>query len=165
MADKEKESMPAEEKLKRLKAKAADLEGLLAQKDQELAARERQISRLEQAVAEKDGQIASLKQSLAEAERQQKHLGDSLAQAVAAYKSMLIDAYSHLPPELIEGETIEAINESLNKASSLVSKVRQGLEAEMMSLQMPSGAPVRTAPDLSVLSPREKIQYAIGGNK
>ncbi len=165
MADNKSEPTSTEERLKRLKAKATELEGLLTRKSQEVAAKERQVSKLEQAITERDARIATLKQSLAEAEEQQKQMGDSLAQAVTCYKDMVTSAHPQLPAELIYGETIEATNESLAKAKTLVSKVRQGLEAEMMSARMPSGAPVRTAPDLSALSPREKIQYAIGGNK
>lgn len=165
MTDNKSEPTSAEEKLKRLKARATELEGLLSRKDRELADKETQISKLEQTITEGDAQIDKLKQSLAEDEEQQKHLGDSLAQAVTSYKAMVIGAHPQLPAELICGETIEAINESLDKAGTLVNKVRQGLEAEMMSARMPSGAPARTAPDLSALSPREKIQYAIGGNK
>jgi len=65
--------------------------------------------------------------------------------------------------ELIGGETIESINKSLDKAKVLVSKVRQGIEAEISMMKIPAGAPERTSPDLSAMSPREKIQYAIGG--
>jgi hypothetical protein len=67
--------------------------------------------------------------------------------------------------ELITGDTIESINESLKKAKTLVSQVRQGLETEIAGAKIPAGAPPRTPPDLSALSPREKIQYAIGGKQ
>ncbi|MBA7470900.1 hypothetical protein ES707_06188 [subsurface metagenome] len=165
MADEEKkEPNPLEEKLNRLKAKATELEALVAHKDKELASRDSRISKLEQVIADKESQITNLKQSLAESDEQGKRLSDSLAQAIASYKALVIEATPQVPPELITGDTIEAINESLTKAKSLVSKVRQGLEAEIISAKVPSGAPVRTLPDFSTLSSREKIQYAIGGS-
>jgi chromosome segregation ATPase len=145
-----------EEELNRLKAKVSRLEELVAQKNQ-------QVSRLEQAIADKDSQINNLKQSLAESDEQRKHLSDSLAQAIDSYKALVISANPEVPAELISGDTIKAIDESLVKAKDLVSKVRQGLEAEAMQARFPSGAPVRTPPDLSALSPKEKIQYAMGG--
>ena len=164
MADEEKkEPEPTEQKLSRLKVKVDELEGLVASKDKELASRDRQVSRLEQAIADKDSQINNLKQSLTESDEQQKRLSDSLAQAVASYRSLVISANPEVPEELITGDTIEAINQSLIKAKKLVSQVRQGLEAEAMQARFPSGAPVRTPPDLSALSPKEKIQYAMGG--
>jgi uncharacterized protein (DUF3084 family) len=157
LADKEKkEPNTMEEELNRLKAKVSQLEELVAQKNQ-------QVSRLEQAIADKDSQIANLKQSLAESDEQRKHLSDSLAQAIDSYKALVISANPEVPAELISGDTIKAIDESLVKAKDLVSKVRQGLEAEAMQARFPSGAPVRTPPDLSALSPKEKIQYAMGG--
>ena len=157
MADKEKkEPNTMEEELNRLKAKVSQLEELVAQKNQ-------QVSRLEQAIADKDSQINNLKQSLAESDEQRKNLSDSLAQAIDSYKALVISANPEVPAELISGDTIKAIDESLVKAKDLVSKVRQGLEAEAMQARFPSGAPVRTPPDLSALSPKEKIQYAMGG--
>lgn len=164
MADEEKkEPEPTEERLGRLKVKVYELESLVASKEKELASRDRQISKLEQTSADKDGQITSLNQALAESEEQGKHLADSLAQAIAGYRSAVISANPEVPEKLINGDTIEAIDESLAKARKLVSQVRQGLEAEAMQSRFPSGAPVRTPPDLSALSPKDKIKYAVGG--
>jgi ABC-type iron transport system FetAB permease component len=67
--------------------------------------------------------------------------------------------------EMITGESIEAINKSLENAKALIERVRQEIEAEASRTRIPSGAPQRTPLDLSVLSPREKIQYAIGGKR
>ena len=166
MADEEKkEPEPVEEKLKRLKTRVSELNELLAQRGRELASRDKQILNLGQTMADKEGEITSLKQSLAVSQEQQKRLADSLAQAVSSYKALAISANPQLPEELITGDTIEAVNDSLTRAKTLVSKVRQGLEAEALQARFPSGAPARTTPDLSTLSPKEKIQYAIGGNK
>ena len=130
----------------------AELESLVAQKDEELAKASARLIELEQAVAGKDSEMATLQQS-----------NDELAEAVASYKTVVVQANPEVIDELINGGTIEAINESLSKAKDLVSKVRQGVEAEISSAKIPAGAPERTSPDLSALSPREKIQYAVGG--
>ena len=63
------------------------------------------------------------------------------------------------------GMVTEAINRSIENANTLVGRVRQGLEEEASRVRIPAGAPQRTPPDLSALSPREKIQYAIGGKR
>jgi len=89
----------------------------------------------------------------------------SLVGAGAGYRSMIIQANPEVVAELITGDSIEAINDSVDKAKALVSKVRQGLEAEISLSRVPAGAPERTSPDLSTLSPREKIQYGIGIKK
>jgi len=131
--------------------RVAELEGLVAQKDEELTRANARITELEQAVAESEAKLTTLK--------------DSLAEAVAGYKTMVVQANPEVLEELVTGDTIESINESLNKAKTLISRVRQGLESEISGAKIPAGAPQRTPPDLSALSPREKIQYAIGGRK
>ena len=77
----------------------------------------------------------------------------------------MVSANPTVPAELITGDTIDAVDQSLESAKSLVSTVRATIEAEIAAGKVPAGAPPRTPPDLSSLSPREKIQYAVGGNK
>ncbi len=143
----------------------AELERLIAQKDEELTKTNAQLAELEQVVAGKDNEIASLKQTSDELEKRLTTLNNSLAEAVASYKAAVVQANPEVIEELISGGTIESINESLDKAKDLVSKVRQGVETEILLAKVPAGAPERTSPDLSALSPREKIQYAIEGRK
>ena len=146
----EDQNPPEVEELEQSAAsRVTELEGLVAQKDEELTKANARIIELEPALADKDSEMATLKQSLAE--------------AVASYKTMVVQANPQVFEELITGDTIEAINDSLEKAKTLVSRVRQGLEAEITAGKVPAGAPERTPPDLSALSPREKINYAIGG--
>jgi len=140
----------------------AEPESLVAQKDEELAKANARLIELEQIVVGKDGEIADLKQAEAELEERLSALSNSLAEAVASYRTVLVQASPEVVEELVSGDTIEAINESLAQAKDLVSRVRQGVEAEIASARVPAGAPERTSPDLSALSPREKIQYAIG---
>ena len=162
MAQNEKKESE-EEKPERLKVKVSRLENLVADREQALAERDGQINALEQAVSQKDSRIAELEQSAAAAADRQQKLEESLRQVAAVYRSAVISANPEIPEELICGETAEAIGESLAGARKLVSRVRQGLEAGAMQSRFPGGAPVRTAPDTSALSAREKIKYAIGG--
>jgi len=143
----------------------AELENLIAQKDQELASRDTRISELEQAVAGLESEIAALKQAVAESDDNLNKLNESLNQAVASYKALVIQSNPDVPEELVTGDSIEAITDSLASAKELVTKIRKGMEAEISLARVPIGAPERTAPDLSALSPREKIQYAIGGKQ
>jgi uncharacterized coiled-coil protein SlyX len=130
----------------------------------ELKSRDAAIIRLEQALAGKDGEIADLKQALVEAERRLAEIGKALSQAVAAYKELVVQANPGVLAELITGDTVEEVNESLKNAQALVERVRQEMEAEASKTRIPAGAPQRAPLDLSALSPREKIQYAIGGS-
>jgi uncharacterized protein (DUF3084 family) len=130
--------------------------------NRELKSRDATIIRLEQKLAGKDSEIAALKQALDEAERKLAELSQALAQAVASYKALVVQANPGVLAELITGETVEEVNESLKNAQTLMERVRQEMEAEASKTRVPPGAPRRAPLDLSALSPREKIQYAIG---
>jgi len=132
-------------------SKLIELEGVLAQKDDELNRANDLIAELKQAVAESEEKLIAV--------------SGSLTEAVASYRVLVAESHPEVLEELITGDSVEAVNESLNEAQALVGKVRQGLEAETTLVKIPAGAPERTSPDFSALSPREKIQYALGGKK
>ena len=85
----------------------------------------------------------------------------SLTAALAAYKALVVRSNPVVFAELISGDSFEAINNSLESAKTLISKVRQSVETEIAAGKVPAGAPARTVPDLENLSSREKIQYAL----
>ena len=146
---------PAGEEREIAAARVAELEQLVAGKERELAAKDSRLAELEQAVASRDNEIAALKQSRAELETR-------LSQAVASYRALVVKANPALPEELVTGESIEEIDASLASAQVLIDRVRQELGAEIAAAKIPAGAPLRTPLDFSALSPKEKIQYAIG---
>ena len=123
------------------------------------------VAELEQIVSDKDYEIGRLKQAGEELEEHCRILEKSLAEAVTGYKTLVIKSNPDVIEDLIEGDTLASINESLEKAKSLISRVRQGVEAEILKIKVPIGAPERSSPDLSALSPAEKIRYAIGVNE
>jgi len=156
------ESTP-EEELEQARARIGEVEGLLAQRDKELVSRDSRISELEQLVVDRDDQIATLKQSVAELEQKLTDLNNALTQAISSYRALVVKTNPEVPEELITGDTIEEIDKSLANAQTLIDRVRQGLEAEIAAAKVPAGVPQRAPVDLSALSPREKIRYAIGG--
>lgn len=125
----------------------------------------REIARLEQVIVSKDAEIAALKPAVSDAEKKLTELGNTLARAVASYKALIIKSNPGVLAELIKGNTVEEVDESLKSAQTIIDRVRQEMEAAASKIRVPAGAPQRSPPDLSVLSPREKIQYAIGGKK
>ena len=132
--------------------------------EQEVKSLKTMILRLEQGLAEKDSEIAGLKQALDEARQTIDELGQAVSRAVAAYKETVVQANPGVLAELITGETVAEINESLKNARALIERVRQEVEAEASRTRIPAGASQRAPLDLSALSSREKIQYAIGGS-
>jgi predicted RNase H-like nuclease (RuvC/YqgF family) len=130
----------------------------------EIKSRDAMLIKLEQDVAAKDQEIVALKMNLNELKQALDELGKAIPQAVAAYKEMIVQANPGLPAELITGDTIEAVDESVKKARAIMEKVRQEMEAAAARTRIPAGAPQRAPLDLSGLSAREKIQYAIRGS-
>ena len=131
----------------------------------ELKDRDTVILRLEQEKADRDSEIAALKQAMTDAEGRINEINEDLAKTVAAYKEQVIQGNPGVPADMIVGDTVEEIDESKKKALALIEKVRQEMEAEASKMRIPGGAPQRTPMDLSGLSAREKIQYAIGGSQ
>jgi uncharacterized coiled-coil protein SlyX len=143
-------------------SRIAQLEEMIAEKERELAEQSSRISELEQAIASRDNQIDALKQSVAETEARLTEVEDSLSQAISSYRALVIKSNPDLPEELITGDSIEEIDDSLASAQALIDRVREQLETKIAGARIPAGAPLRTPVDLSALSPKEKIQYAIG---
>ncbi|MFC1914373.1 hypothetical protein ACFLXF_03780 [Chloroflexota bacterium] len=141
-------------------------EGLKQEKEnlvRELKSRSDKINKLEQALAEKESELLALKQSMADAEKKLNEVNENLAQAVASYKSLIVVTNPGVLAELITGSTVGEVDESLNNAQALVERVKKEMEAEASKTKIPAGSPQRAPLDLSALSAREKIQYAIGG--
>ena len=118
-----------------------------------------------QIIAEKESEIAVLRKSEGELKEKLAAVSKALNETVAGYKDRVLELNPGITEELINGDTIEAVNVSLEKAINLVGRVKKSVEKEISNIKVPAGAPGRRASDLSGLSPREKIQYAIGGQK
>lgn len=113
-------------------------------------------------------QAAALEAQLEAAAQARSKLAEALTAAqaqraadAARYRDLLLAAHPEVPPALVAGETIEAVEASLETAQSTVEQVRQRLEAEGARAPIPAGAPPRRAPDLSALSAAEKIAYGL----
>ena len=148
------------ETLRGEKEAAAELEQLksqLTERDAAFNPLREEMEQLKDELIAKDTELKTLGETTST-------LGDSLTQAIPAYKGRVIQANPGLTPELITGETVDEVNASLEKAKGVIEAVRKSLEAERAGAKVPAGAPPRTPPDLSSLSPIEKIKHAIGGN-
>ena len=162
MADEEKEMT---DEFAALRDEVEKLRGEKEASSRELEAKGTAMGELEETLAARDVEIADLKQAIAESEGKLAHINDLLSRAVASYRELVVAANPEIPPELITGDSVESVDESLHGARALVEKVKQGIEEEASRTRVPAGAPQRAPVDLSVLSPREKIEYAIGGKR
>jgi multidrug resistance efflux pump len=141
-----------------LEAGAAGMDESGAEAIAELKAR---IAELEQAILLKDEDIGALKKSLELTRQELEGAKTAYAGAVADFKRLAMEQHPLIPAEIVTGNTIDEVKASIQQASDLVAKVKQAIQEQAQEVQVPAGAPPRTEPDLSALSPREKIQHAI----
>ena len=80
-----------------------------------LVTREAELARLSLELAEKNDVIG--------------RLNASLNAAVSAYRGSAVALHRDLPEELIEGDSVSAVDESLRKAMSLVARVKSTIAA------------------------------------
>ena len=120
------------------------------------------LTELETQLAVRDQRITELETNIAASIKETAAVRTSLSQAVASYKTLLAQANPEVLVELIAGDSIEAINQSLQAAKDLVGRVKKTIVAAAAATRVPAGAPQRVKPDVSALSAREKIHYGLG---
>ena len=123
---------------------------------------------LEQAITERESRITELEKALGEVQRHSEASAAEIAslkeardQAVSKYLSMAKALNPAIPEGIIGGETIEEIDQSIEKSKAIVEAVKQALKSEASAASVPAGAPPRGGVSTESLSPREKIAYAI----
>jgi len=141
-----------------------DLEAIKAQLEEEKKAK----AAAEASLVEKDNRIAELEASLSEAQQTAESLraegvaiSEANAQAVSKYLDVVRAANSTIPQDIIAGDTIEEIDASLAKATTIAESVKANLEAQAKEAKVPAGAPTRGEISLEGLTPREKIAAGI----
>jgi hypothetical protein len=88
-------------------------------------------------------------------------LEGDLKKATGGYRAMLVKENPDILPELINGESIESLDISLEVGKELTRKVRLQIENQKAADKVPAGAPVRAPIDIESMSPDEKIAYGL----
>jgi len=142
------------------KAKAA-AEASLAEKDTRIAELQAEGEALR---AEQSNLQASLSEATQGSEAVAAELAsvkEARAQAVSKYLDAVRLANPAIPRDIIAGDTIEDIDASLAKATTIAESVKASLEAQAKETRVPAGAPPRGGISLEGLTPREKIAAGI----
>ena len=141
-----------------------EVEAIKAQLEEERKAK----AAAEAALATKDAHIAQLEASLSEAKKGSEAAAAELTSvkeahttAVTKYLDAVKLANPTIPGDVIAGSSIEEIDASLARASTIAGAVKANLEAEAKEAKVPAGAPPRGEISLEGLSPREKIAAGI----
>jgi hypothetical protein len=79
------------------------------------------------------------------------------------YRAAMLAAEPALPPELVQGETLEELDASVAAARAAVGEIRARLASEGASAErgFPVGAPARGGPTTAGLSSSEKIRRGL----
>lgn len=141
-------------RLAEAEAKAVSREADAAELRRQLESAQREAREREGLMQAQSGEIEALRARLADAETQ--------TQAAAGhYRELALAHEPDLPAELVAGESIAAVEASIVRARQTVAQVRQHLEQQAQAHRVPTGAPVRAAPDLSGLTSAEKIRLGL----
>ncbi len=157
------------------------LQGEISTRDQQLAEKDQAVADLQERINSQEQEISTLQSSQAsqeEAHRQaleqaradleatkteREALSAGLSAAVGKYRALVLSTNPGIPVALIQGEDIEALEASLEKARGVVDQVKDSLQAQAQAAPVPAGAPARTGPETEALSSTEKIKFALRG--
>ncbi len=81
--------------------------------------------------------------------------------AAERYRDLVVRTEPALPADLIAGGDVDAIDASVTAAREIVGRVRSHIEAQAQTARVPAGAPPRSSPDLSALTPEQKIRHGL----
>jgi flagellar biosynthesis/type III secretory pathway protein FliH len=119
------------------------------------------VAALETAVAEKDAALSEAKKTLDAQTHDFGVMKMGYEAAVTAYRKLAVGSNPIFSDELITGTTIAEVDASMKKVAGLAEGIKTKLEAELKATVIPAGAPERSGPDTSGMSPREKIKAGI----
>jgi hypothetical protein len=119
------------------------------------------VAELEAQALEKDTALSEAKKTLDARIADIAALKTGNEAAVAAYRKLAVSSNPIFNDEMITGNTIAEIDSSMKKVTGLAEGIKVRLEAALKEIIIPAGAPERSGPDTSGLSPREKIKAGI----
>jgi chromosome segregation ATPase len=140
--------------------------------EEQLAEARAEIERLESSAADSEARAAHLQSELDSArddlarvqDESRSRMAELTEQARASterYRALALEQAPDVLDELVSGDSIEEIDASLERARETVARVREHIESGAQASRVPAGAPERGSPDLSALSPEEKIRTGL----
>ena len=111
-----------------------------------------------------DGGLAALRRELREARAALDAERSARRADAARYREALLAAEPGLPPELVEGDGVDALDASAEAARRTVARIRErlaGAREESAGRGFPAGAPGRGGPRTEGMTAGEKIAYGL----
>ena len=150
-----------EEELAATRSELETLQVTAADREARAVHLESQQSDLREQLAEAQSEAEARAQELAVLGERAQTLESQARSGAERYRELALEQSPELPHELVTGETVEEVDEALQRARETVSKVRGHLESQAQAGRVPVGAPPRSGPDLSAMSAEDKIRYGI----
>ena len=140
--------------LERLQVTAADREARTSHLDAQLA-------QVRDELEASRSQAQASEQELASLRDRSESLQTQVQGSAQRYRELALQQAPELPADLVVGETVEEVQESLQRARETVARVRGHLEQQAQAGRVPVGAPPRSGPDMSGLSAEDKIRLGL----
>jgi septal ring factor EnvC (AmiA/AmiB activator) len=149
-----------------LQAAAADAEARAATARSELGKARKHAADVEEQLARTTTEREAAHGELSETREALSAAQTAIREAASKYRAAVLASAPDIPPDLVpEAEDIAEIDRGIEAARLVVGRVREKIEEETLdqarSLRVPAGAPTRRTPDLSGLSPEEKIRAGL----
>ncbi len=138
----------------RLQADAANAAARAEQALAETAGLRGELAAQSEAVAATAAEASALRAQLDEAAERQRA-------AAERYRDLVVRTEPALPADLIAGDSIDAVDASVEAARSMVGRVRAHIESQAQAGRVPAGAPPRSGPDLRGMTAEQKIRYGL----
>ncbi len=169
----EEQLAEAQSQIEALQSTAADAEARAATLQERLSDTEAELARLREAegvaesrIVEAEAASETAGQELEQTRADLEASRSQLREATVKYRETRLASAPEIPAELVpESDSLEQIERDFESAQRVVGELRQKLEdeadAEKRSARVPAGSPTRRAPDVSSLSPTEKITLGL----
>ncbi len=119
------------------------------------------LADLQATLYQREAELSDAQGILAQRDAELQALRGQLASATARYRQALLASAPEIPEELVSGHTPEEVEASLAQARQMVERIRSRIEARQTEQRVPTGAPIRSGADISTMSARGKIAYAL----
>ncbi len=157
----EEELDELQEELAAARAELERLQPMVADREARASHLESEVAQLREELTQAHDEAQARDQELAAQGERGQELESQAREAAERYRELVLAQSPELPAELVLGDTVQQVDESVERARETVSKVRGHLESQAQAGRVPVGAPPRSGPDFSTLSPEEKISYGL----
>jgi chromosome segregation ATPase len=150
-----------QEELATTRAELARLQVTAADSQARASHLDAQVAQVRDELEASRSQAQAGEQELASLRERSESLQTQVQGSAQRYRELALQQAPELPAELVAGDTVDEVEESLQRARETVARVRGHLEQQAQAGRVPVGAPPRSGPDMSALSAEDKIRLGL----